>query len=152
MELLVAMAIFFIVGFASTPYVSELMESFTKRNAEMQLLGDMRLAQATAVEQGCQGIININADHSGYTFGCDYVPFSAASPPVIDTLLFTRYLPSKIEIESDALIIFNTRGQSVEESGSVATRQITLTIQRNGSNSTFNTGTLRPTGFFSFAS
>lgn len=151
-EMLVAMVIFLIVGFASSPYISGLMESFTKRNAEMQVLEDLRLAQSTAVEQGCRGIFAVASDNLSYSFGCDYTPHSTSSPPVPDSIAFTRPVPPRITVAASGLIIFNSRGLSVDETGSLVARTVTLTINRHGLDTIFNSGTLRPMGHFSFES
>lgn len=149
-ELLMTMALFATISLIAAPRVSELLESFSRSNAEMQVLQDMRLMQATTVEQGCQGIVSIAADGKSYSYGCDYVPFSAVSPPVWDSVRFTHSLPPKVTVATNGQIIFNSRGQAVEESGALATRTISLSLNKYGAPVVFNIGTLRPTGFFSY--
>lgn len=144
------MALLSIMLYTAVPRVSQLLESFSKRDAEMMVLQDMRLAQATTVEQGCQGIIKVNADRKSYSFGCDYVPFSTLTPPVYDTSIFVRLLPAKVRVSVDSDIIFNSRGQAVDSTGAMVTRTLTLRVVDSGVESTFNTGTLRATGFFTY--
>ncbi|MCB0320138.1 MAG: GspH/FimT family pseudopilin, partial [Bdellovibrionales bacterium] len=150
-ELLVAVTLVALVGGMAIPYASELYEIFDKRNAEMSLLQDLRLAQAQAVEQGCQGIFAVDADSKGYSYGCDYVPFSDASPPVPDEQMFLRDLPNKVKLSASDIVIFNSRGQVVDEQGFLTTRTLTLAVTSNDGDITFNTGTLTGTGFFSYS-
>ena len=151
LELMVVVSILAVVSLIAVPKVQELLEGFDKRDAQMALLQDLRLAQATTVEQGCQGILKIASDLRGYTYGCDYVPFSTVSPPAWDATKFTRRLDSNVRISADNVIIFNSRGQVIDETGALTSRTITMSVAGNGTPTTFNTGTLRATGFFSFA-
>ena len=150
LELLSVILISSLVVGSAMPVSSALYDSFNKRSAEVQVLEDLRRAQATAVEQGCQGILTFSEDNRVYTFGCDYVPYSEADPPVWDSSLFVRRLPSRISMSADDLIIFNTRGQVVSTEGDLDTRTISLMVYEDGHVVTFATGTLRPTGFFNF--
>lgn len=150
-EVLATLCILGVMLALAAPQFSQLMTSFDKRNAEVQLMQDIRLFQAQAVKEGCQGIIKIDSSGGSYTFGCDYVPFSVSSPPVYDSILDTRKLPRDIKVSTNGVPIFNTKGQSVDETGTLVSRTITLSQTRDGASTAFNTGTLRPTGFFSFA-
>jgi type II secretory pathway pseudopilin PulG len=150
LELVVTMAITAITFFVATPKLSEILASYYRRNGEMQVLGDMRIAQATTVKEGCHGIFSIASDGKSYSYGCDYVPYSSTYPPAIEKTFFIRRLPSKVQVSSDALVMFNSRGQCIDDSESLATRTVTLSTILSSGSSTFNTGTLRPTGFFSY--
>lgn len=151
LELLITMLIFSILCFSAIPQLSKLYQVYDKRNAEMQILQDLRTAQATTVEQGCRGIFVVAADNNSYSFGCDYVPFSSSSPPPFDTQLYTRKMPSNTKISTDAEIIFNSRGQVVDEQNFLTTRSVVLSSLESSGYTTFNTGTLTATGFFSYA-
>ena len=150
-ELITAMGVSAIFFFVASPRLGDLLMSFDKRNAEMLFIEDIRLAQAISVEQGCQGVMTISEDGTRYSFGCDYIPYSEESPPVMDTQSFARNLPSGVQISADGLIMFNSRGQAIDENGALNTRLITLSVTRSGEASAFNTGTLRATGFFTYA-
>jgi type II secretory pathway pseudopilin PulG len=150
LELFATMTIFALVLFLAAQQVSELLNSYNRRNAEMVLLEDMRLAQATTVKEGCHGILQIASDGKSYTFGCDYVPCSEEYPPLIEKQFFTRRLPRQTRVESDEIVMFNSRGQCIDDSESLATRTITLRSGVGSEYQTFNTGTVRSTGFFSY--
>ena len=149
MDLIISMFMFAIVSLIAAPRLSALYDSINKRNAEVLVLQDVRLAQAKSVEQGCRGIFSIATNGKSYTFGCDYVPYSTTT--VADQIVYTRNLPSKITMSADAQVLFNTRGQVVDVNEALQTRTILLKSSRTGSPVTFNTGTLRPTGFFTYS-
>lgn len=145
-ELVVAFAILAIVAVGAVPAASELYDSFNRFTAETLVIEDLRRAQLTTVQEGCQGIFKMSADGSEYQFGCDYVPFSTSASPAIETTLFTRELPARVTMSTDATVIFNTRGQVIGSDGYLTSRTVTMYI----SGSQYNSGTLRPTGFFEF--
>ena len=149
MDLIIAMFMFAIVSLIAAPRLSALYDSINKRNAEVLILQDVRLAQAKSVEQGCRGIFAIATNGKSYTFGCDYVPYSTTT--VADQIIYTRNLPSKITMTADAQVLFNTRGQVVDVNEALQTRTLSLKSSRTGTAVTFNTGTLRPTGFFTYS-
>ncbi len=151
MELMVSISILALLSVGMVPTVIQWSAAYNKRNAEMLVLQDLRRAQATTVEQGCQGIFTVDGDSRGYSFGCDYVPYSGDSPPVYDNALFRRDLPANTLLSAAGLIMFNSRGQVVDEDGFLSTQSITLSSTETGAIVAFNTGTLDPTGFFKFA-
>lgn len=151
LELLVTVALVSIISYAMALYFDSIYDSINKRNAEVQVLHDLRYAQALTVERGCRGIFTVAADYKSYTFGCDYVPYSTANPPVSDSNLFTRDMPSGVLMSVDALILFNSRGQVINSSEALQTRYVTLKIVVGSTQTTFNVGTLRPTGFFTYS-
>lgn len=151
LEMILVLIIFAILGAIGIPAYKSIYTAFNKRNAEIQVLQDLRLAQATAVEQGCMGIWSILDEGESYSFGCDYVPYSGSLPPVADTELFYRYLPNWIRLAIDEEIIFNSRGQVVDELGFLTTRSLTLSASEGAGYQEFNSGTLTATGFFAYA-
>ncbi len=150
-ELVITVLLVGVVSTLAAPRLGEMFDSYDRRNAELQVIQDMRLAQKTAVEQGCQGILISGAGGNTYSFGCDYVPYSAATPPVYDGVLFTRNLPTDISIVLDSQVMFNTRGQTIDSNGALDTRTVQLRIHEPSGIRVFNTGTLSPTGFFQLA-
>lgn len=150
-ELVTCLVIFSIMAFAAVPEVLAFYRSFDKRNAEMQVMQDLRLSQARTVEQGCNGIFKFDEDEKGYSFGCDYVPYSETNPPTWDSIIFSRDLPSKVKASSDDLIIYNSRGQVVNDQSFLSSRSITFEIQTGSTYEVFNTGTLSATGSFVFS-
>ena len=150
-ELLITLFISAVLTAIAIPQYSLLAVSLNQREAELQLLQDLKDAQLQSVREGCKGIITVAADNESYKFGCDYVPYST-SPIVEDSISFTRNMPNNIKVAVDAQAFYNSRGQVTNSSGVLATRTFTLTYFNGTSWITFNTGTLRATGFFSLAS
>lgn len=148
-ELVVSMVVLSILVDSALTEFKQLYDSINKRNAEVLVLQDLRYAQASTVEKGCRGIFTIASNGKSYTYGCDYVPYS--STVTADTNIYTRNLPSGITVSSDALIIFNSRGQVIDSSEALQTRYVTLKVLIGSTPTQFNVGTLRPTGFFTYA-
>ena len=146
LELLVAISITVVIGAFALPEVGAWYEILDKQNAQIQVLQDLRLAQATTVEQGCQGVLTLDAAGESYTFGCDYVPFDSSPPIAADSNLFTSTLPPKVTISVDDQILFNSRGQIVDDQGFLSSRSVTLSYNE----SPFLSGTLSATGHFDF--
>ena len=69
MELMVSISILALLSVGMVPTVIQWSAAYNKRNAEMLVLQDLRRAQATTVEQGCQGIFTVDGDSRGYSFG-----------------------------------------------------------------------------------
>lgn len=149
-EVIAAMLMLSVIGALAVPSITSLMDSFNKSNAELQIVEDLRRAQATSVKEGCRGIFTFAADGESYTYGCDYAPFSAANPPPIEKNIFSHQLPAKITISADGTIIFNTRGQVVDYLGALDSRTLTMRSYSEGTLVDYNVGVLRPTGFLSF--
>ena len=147
-ELLVAMSISVLVTLVAIPYAKDLSDSMNKRSAEIQVQRDLRYAQAMTVEEGCRGIFQISTDQKRYTFGCDYLPYDSNATPTWDTQKFTRSLPKDIKMTSNSTVIFNSRGQVIDTSENLATRTLTLWLR----STSYNVGTLRPTGLFEYSS
>lgn len=150
-EMMACLIVFGIMAFAAVPEVVSFYRSFDKRNAEMQVLQDLRLSQARTVEQGCNGIFKFSETENTYSFGCDYVPYSESTPPEWDSIIFTRNLPSKVRVSSDDVIIYNSRGQVVNDQYFLTSREVTFEILTGSSYETFNTGNLSATGAFVFS-
>ena len=146
-ELLISMVLVSILAGIAIPNMYKLSDAINKRNAELQVLHDLRYAQATTVEQGCKGIFTVSSNGKSYTLGCDYVPYSSLSSPVADRTLKVQSLPAGISLSVTAPIYFNSRGQVTDSYGVL----ITNTIVLKADGVAFSTGTLRPTGFFEFS-
>jgi prepilin-type N-terminal cleavage/methylation domain-containing protein len=148
LELMVVLALISIVAAITLPQIPLLQESFSRIDAKAQLLQDLKRAQAQAITEGCRGVFRFAADSKSYSYGCDYLPYTTANPPSPDTVVFMRKLPSRITIESDQPIIFNSRGQSVDIDYIISTNSIRL--RENPSNGVIASGTLLGTGVFSY--
>lgn len=149
-EMLIAIVILAILGKTAISMTVSTLDSADKSSAEVQVVQHLRRAQATAVTEGCRGIFATGNSGQSYSFGCDYLPYSTATPPVPDSTFFNYYLPTGITISTSALIIFNSRGQCVDSSNVLTTRTVTLTSSQSVTPYDFATGTLRATGFFSY--
>lgn len=143
-ELLVVLVIMGIMSAVGLPHVAEMRNVINKNSAEMQVLQHIRWLQARSVEQGCRGLLVLESGNREYSMGCDYIPFQPEVEPVIETELASYYLPSNITMSLSTPLIFNTRGQSVDSAGTL--QEVILTLSLSGSS--YNTGTIRPTGFF----
>ncbi len=149
LELLVVVFILAILANTAISATIATLKSIDKNTARVQIVQDIRRAQATAVTEGCRGIFAITIGGSSYTYGCDYLPYDTNPIPAADTVIFTSDLPGNITVAASGLIIFNSRGQVVDADYSLVTRTVTLTSHAGGTND-FATGTLRATGFFSY--
>ena len=150
MELMISVVILAILARSAVSMTTSTLDSADKSTSEVQVVQHLRRAQATAVTEGCRGIFSISNDARSYSFGCDYLPYSTATPPVADTAFFQYYLPQGITISTSGLIILNSRGQSEDESYVLTTRTVSLTSTQGLNTAVFATGTLRATGFFSY--
>lgn len=145
-ELIVAISLFSVLAAVAIPHMHDLSDAINRRNAELQVLHDIRYAQAATVEQGCRGVLKIDANGRGYQFGCDYVPYHPSDAPNWDRVLKIQSLPTGISVSSDATIFFNSRGQVIDSYGVLTQRSLSLTADGG----IYSRGILRPTGFFEY--
>jgi type IV fimbrial biogenesis protein FimT len=148
-EFLVSIAILAIVSAIAAPSFSDLSASFDRMNARSNLLQDLKRAQAESLTKGCRGILVIADDGKSYSFGCDFLDYDTSSPPSHDIVSFSRALPRNLSISTSSQIIFNSRGQSVDETDVVSTVTITMMKETQNTPSVFLNGTLTGTGLFS---
>jgi len=140
-----------IVAHTAVPNLRTLNGSILRMNARMQVLQDLRQAQALTVVQGCRGIFKVINSGTGYTFGCDYLPYDVTSPPSHDALFFTRNFPNGFSIATSTNVIFSSRGNLVNEAGDIASATLSLTDSvYSGSPTVFGSGTIYGTGVFDF--
>jgi len=146
-EMMVALFIVGILLAIATPNYVDMSRSFSKSNVRIQLLQDLRRGQATTVSEGCRGVFSFSSDGRSYSFGCDYLPYSEANPPVADSLRFTKELAKGFSVSADATILFNSKGQVIDSDGVLDSRSLQVNLDGDG---VVARGTLRPTGFFNF--
>jgi prepilin-type N-terminal cleavage/methylation domain-containing protein len=149
-EVLAAMLILAITSFIAIPQFLSLNTSVTRMDVRLQVMQDLRRAQAEAITQGCRGIVTIAPDNKSYTFGCDYLSYDTTIPPVADSQSFIRYLPNLFQISADDTIIFNSRGQSVDPFDVLENRTITLSDSSTGTLRSFATGNISGIGMFDY--
>lgn len=147
LELIVVIMMLSILAHGAVSGTMATLKSADKNSARVQVVQDLRRAQATSVTEGCRGIFEVINSGSQYTYGCDYLPYDTDPIPSADSITFTGTLPNGITMTTDSLIIFNSRGQVVNTNYSLVTRTVTLTTVGQD----FATGTLRATGFFSYS-
>lgn len=150
MELMVVVGLTSVLGFVALPNFSRFSGAFNRMNTRNYLLIDLKRAQSESITQGCRGIVKINSDLKGYTFGCDYLSYDASENPSPDKISFRRNLPSQITLNSNAPVIFNSRGETVDIDGIMSNSTITLTERVVGENIDFAVGTLLGTGVFTY--
>lgn len=150
MELLVGISLTAMIMGVALPQMANLKASYDKLNARSNFIKDLKRAQAESITQGCRGIVKIDVDAAGYSFGCDYLPYDEDADPDHDTQSFARSLPGHMHIASAAPIIFNSRGQAVDTSYIITNVTVTFDEWREGSYQEFASGTLLGTGVFSF--
>lgn len=146
MELVLVMLVMAIVGVVAYPKFAEVSQPLQRLNVRSTLLQDLKRVQAETITIGCRGIFTISDDGSGYTFGCDYLPYDTNDPPQSDEVTLNRTLPNGVVIVSDAQIIFNSRGEAVDADGIFTNVNVTL----SDSLGQFASGTLLGTGLFEF--
>lgn len=149
-ELMVAIVITALVAYAAIPRFDELNASMERMNVRKNVLLDLRRAQAETVTHGCRGIFKIAANLRSYSYGCDYLAYDTANPPSADGIIFSRTLPTNFYISSDQIIIFNSKGQIVDEAAFIDSRTVTLSENTSGPTVVFATGTLLGTGLFEY--
>lgn len=147
-ELMVTVSLAAIMGVLAIPRIPEMQHSYDRINTQAYLTQDIKRAQAQSITEGCRGILTIAADQKSYSFGCDYLPYDTANPPLPDTISFVRKLPKDIGISSNQPIIFNSRGQSVDIYYVISTTNIALRNIISGA--VFTNGTLLGTGVLSY--
>lgn len=150
LELFVVLAILALVIYVAAPRFQELSGSSERFAARAHLLEDIKNAQAIALTQGCRGIFTIANDNRSYNFGCDYLSYDTNDPPVADEISFTRELKGDVTLSADRLIIFNSRGQTVNSTDQVVNVVLQLESKKQGSRQVFATGLLLGTGVFSY--
>ncbi len=149
-EVMISLAILGILAAASLSGTRETKASFDRFNARTQLFEDIKLAQAYSASQGCRGIMTLDPDGKGYNFGCDFLGYDTAAVPTPDSVTFQREVPGDISVTASAQIIFNSRGQTVDENFIISNVNFTLTGEIDGASTDFATGMLLGTGIFRY--
>ncbi|MCO6430875.1 MAG: type II secretion system protein [Deltaproteobacteria bacterium] len=149
-EFLVVLVVTSIVAYLAIPMFGQINSSMERVNVRKFLLLDLRRAQAESVTHGCRGIFTISSDNRSYSFGCDYLAYDTNVPPSADVITFSRTLPSHTYVTSDRTIIFNSKGQLVDELGFIDSRSITLSDDSDGPMRVFATGSVLGTGLFEY--
>jgi len=149
-ELLVVLSIFAILVYVSAPKFRELAGSSERFAARGHLLEDIKNAQAIALTQGCRGIFTVAEDSRSYNFGCDYLAYDTNDPPAADVISFTRPLGGDVRLTADNIIIFNSRGQTVDIDDNQINVQLQLSSVKKGKRENFATGLLLGTGVFTY--
>jgi len=139
-EMLIVIALLSILTAVGVVNYSEFRNSFDRSNSIKQLEFDIRRAKTLAVKEGTRGILAMVDGGSSYTFGYDYLPFTA--PAVADTQTFRQSLPSSVTVSFETPLIFDSRGYLIGEYGSLKSQKVTLS--QNGS--TFSVMEVFPTG------
>ncbi|MCB0324732.1 MAG: prepilin-type N-terminal cleavage/methylation domain-containing protein [Bdellovibrionales bacterium] len=148
LELMVALVVLAVLTGLLAPNFATISGSFDRLNARSNLLQDLKRAQAESLTKGCRGIFQIAVGGNSYSFGCDFLAYDPASPPSYDQQSFSRTLPSGVQVSASSQIIFNSRGQSVDENDVISTTTITMTRSSSEGSETFVSGTLLGTGLF----
>ena len=153
MELLVTVSIAVVLLATAVNSLFSLTSAFKRLDSKSQLTFDLRKAQAISVQEGCRGLFLIAPDNLSYSFGCDYLPYSTATPPEMDTTEFVRNFEPRFSISSDSYMIFNSKGQSIDTMGALDTRVFSFMEdeQSDGVLTTYAQGTVYATGTFSFS-
>ena len=150
-ELVVVLFLTSILAAYAIPQYSLMSDSYDRFNARAHLLEDIKTAQAFSLAQGCRGIITIAPDAKSYTFGCDYLSYDTADPPVPDSIEYTRNLDGDVTVAASGTVIFNSRGQTVDKDDIISNITFTLSGKVEGSTQVFATGILLGTGVFSYS-
>jgi len=153
LELIVAITVFAIVGSAAVGSFKDLSPSYLRSQASSQIVEDLRLAQATAVLEGCRIIFRIDSGANGYSIGCDYEAYDTTNPIESDVEFDSKTLPRNISISYDSTIpvIFNSRGQIIDEDGLLDTRTITASYDNgSGTSDDFFSARILATGVLDF--
>lgn len=149
-ELVVVMSIFAVLAAIAAPKFNELAGSSERFAARAHLLEDIKTAQAFTLTQGCRGIMTVASDGRSYSFGCDYLAYDTAETPVADSIEFTRELAGDVTMEADAIIILNSRGQTVNITDQQVNIVIELESEIQGTREVYARGTLLGTGVFEY--
>ncbi len=150
LELLVGIIVLAIVSVLAIPQMGVMQNSFNRFNARAQLLEDIKFAQAYSITEGCRGVLSINASGKDYTFGCDYLDYDIVGDPEPDSVILSREVPGDVQISASSIAIFNSRGQSINQSGVVTNVTFTLNSKIKDVREDFASGLLLGTGVFKY--
>lgn len=146
LDLLATLILSAVISSFGIPQLANLTKTFDRFNARSNLLQDLKRAQAETIMEGCRGIVSIAADGKSYSFGCDYLSYDTDPVPSPDDVRISRILPANVTITASGNIIFDSRGQSVDENYVLQN----VTISLNGSEGAFASGTILGTGVFTY--
>ena len=145
-ELMVTICILGLLARYAVEMTFQTLSSGNKNTARILLVQELRRAQAMAVTEGCRGIWSLGNSGNTYSFGCDYIPYDTNTTPAADVAKFAGSFPAGMTMSVSSQLIYNTRGQLVDASNALVTRTVTL----SAGGSSFASGTIRATGFFSY--
>lgn len=140
LELLVVLAISFLLACVGVPGFAELKQSISRNSARNQINFDLSRTRAEAMAKGARAIMRFNETGSGYTVGIDYFPYSSSSET--DETLYTSELPGNVNLSGVQELIFDSRGYLIDTDGS----PIDLNINLNDHGGCFLTATIYPIG------
>ncbi|MDC0357210.1 type II secretion system GspH family protein [Oligoflexia bacterium] len=146
LEMIVAITIFLFFISMAVPRLATLNSTFNRVNARAWLLQDLKRAQANTVTEGCRGIFTIEPGAKSYWYGCDYLAYDVTANPEGDAMSFRRVLPDKITVTASDVVVFNSRGQTVDIFGIVSS----VTFSLSESSEAFAVGSLNGTGVFAY--
>ncbi len=150
LEVLVVLTLIAIVTGVGIPAFTGLSSAFDRANARAYILQDLKRAQAESITKGCRGIVSIDADNTGYSFGCDYLTYDVAATPSADEVSFRRNLPTGITVAATSNLIFNSRGQAIDANYILNNVTLTLTDSQSGTANNFASGILTGSGVFAY--
>lgn len=140
MEIIATVAIISLLMAVAIPSFSSLMQAQNKRAARESFEAFLKKAQATAIKSGARYVLTSRVSGSYYTAGTDYPPYNAPVNP--DSTAERLNFPKNITVATATRIVFDSRGQLINDSGLPTTSVVTMAS--NGA--TFATATLYSTG------
>ncbi len=150
LEIVTVLGIVSSVSVAVSLNFSEVRSSFDKLTARGVLIQDLTRAQAEAVTAGCRMIFTVATDGRSYNYGCDLLPYDTGFPPSADVFSCVRPLPRRITLSPGTVIVFNSRGQSVDASGEMTNVTLRLSAETSRGVVNYVSGTLLGTGAFQY--
>ncbi|MDZ4786876.1 MAG: GspH/FimT family pseudopilin [bacterium] len=139
-ELIVVFSIIGIFVLIATPSMTTLMQANAKRAAREMFQADLLRLRSMAISNNARGIVTFGASSTSYTLGLDYYPYNI--PDNADTTTARGTLPRNVTTAGSKRIVFNSRGYTIVNAGTVTTANITFAY----SGSTYATATLNQTG------
>jgi len=124
-EYMVVLSLSLLLVVIAVPNFAALDASFRRMQGRSQLEGDIIYVRSLALREGGRVAIVPSEDGSAYTINAGHAPYLEF--PGTDTRLEVRSFPAGVTLVSHEPIVFDSKGHSIDENGSMISVSLVLT-------------------------
>jgi len=139
-EILASVSILTTMIATGVPQTTALWETFEGSKAVKQFVINVRRARIESLTAGTRGVLKVDVDADGFSFGIDAAPYS--NPALSDYSVFRENLGESITLNTSDTLIFDSRGFLVDVDGDPTTAAFSISVKGD----LFASGTISSSG------